>query len=93
MTDNPSPDAARDEVHLQAVRHARGAGDLHAAREAMGQLLGPYWAWARLVAYAKLERVPNRDADAGDVAQNLIERLPWWKFSRYSGSVSETARR
>lgn len=41
----------------------------------MGQLLGPYWDWARLVAYAKLERVPNRDADARDVAQNLIERL------------------
>jgi len=75
MTDNPSPDAARDEVHLQTVRDARAAGDLHAAREAMGRLLGPYWHWARLVAYAKLERVPNRDADARDVAQNVTERL------------------
>lgn len=75
MTDNPSPDAARDELHLQAVRDARAAGDLHAAREAMGQLLGPYWDWARLVAYAKLDQIPNRDADARDVAQSLIERL------------------
>ncbi len=75
MTDNPSLGAARDELHLRAMRDARAADDLAAERHALGKLLGPYWEWGRSIAYAKLDGVQNRDGVADDVAQNLIERL------------------
>jgi len=75
MTEDPSPDAARDERNLRALRAARASGGSAAEREALARLLEPYWGWARSIAYAKIHGVPNRQADADEIAQELIGRL------------------
>lgn len=75
MTDDSSPDAARDERHLEQVRAARAAGDLAAERAALGQLLNPYWEWARSIAFGQLVGVPDRAADAEVIAQEVIAEL------------------
>jgi RNA polymerase sigma factor (sigma-70 family) len=71
----PLPGAARDESNLQALRDARSAGDIVAERAALARLLAPYWDWGRSVAYGKLNGVPNRAANADEIAQELIRRL------------------
>lgn len=75
MTDTSSPDAARDETNLQAMRDARTAGDLAGERDGLARLLAPYWVWGRSIAYAKINGVPNRAADAEEIAQELMRRL------------------
>lgn len=54
---------------------ARAAGDLAAERAALGQLLSPYWEWARSIAFGQLMGVPDRAADAEVIAQELIAEL------------------
>jgi DNA-directed RNA polymerase specialized sigma24 family protein len=75
MTDDASPDEARDELHLKALRAARAAGDMAAEREALGKLLAPYWEWARSIAYARLAGVSDRAGEAEVIAQLLTLRL------------------
>ncbi|HWX95357.1 MAG TPA: sigma-70 family RNA polymerase sigma factor [Solirubrobacteraceae bacterium] len=75
MTHTSSPDAARDEANLQALRDARNAGDVAGERDALARLLAPYWLWGRSIAYAKINGVPNRAADAEEIAQELMRRL------------------
>jgi RNA polymerase sigma factor (sigma-70 family) len=72
MNEDSSPDAARDEVHLAALRAARDAGDISAERDALGQLLGPYWEWARSIAYSRLRGVADRSGEAEVIAQQLM---------------------
>ncbi len=72
MNEDSSPDAARDEVHLAALRAARAAGDISAEREALGQLLGPYWEWARSIAYSRLRGVADQSGEAEVIAQRLM---------------------
>ncbi len=75
MTDTSSPDAARDEINLQALRDARNARDVAGERDALARLLAPYSLWGRSIAYAKINGVPNRSADADEIAQELMSRL------------------
>ncbi|HUY58504.1 MAG TPA: sigma-70 family RNA polymerase sigma factor [Solirubrobacteraceae bacterium] len=75
MTEDPSPDAARDERSLRTLRAARASGDSAAGREALARLLEPYWGWARSIAYAKIRGVPGRQAEADEIAQELVGRL------------------
>lgn len=75
MTDDPSPDAARDERHLQALRAARAACDEFAARKAMADLLDPYRQSVRTIAYGRLEGVADRAGEATRVAQDVMVRL------------------
>ena len=75
MKKDPSPDASRDELHLAELRAARAAGDVAAEREALGQLLGPYWEWARSIAYARLRGVPDRAGEAEVIAQQVMLAL------------------
>jgi hypothetical protein len=72
LTDTSSPDASRDETNLQALRAARDAGDVAGERDALARLLAPYWLWGRSIAYAKINGVPNRGADAEEIAQELV---------------------
>lgn len=75
MNEDSSPDAARDEVHLAAFRAARAAGDVPAEREALGRLLGPYWEWARSIAYSRLRGVADQSGEAEVIAQQLMLAL------------------
>lgn len=75
MNKDASPDASRDEHHLAAIRVARTVGDVAAEREALGQLVGPYWEWARSIAYARLRGVPDRAGEAEVIAQQLMLAL------------------
>ena len=75
MTGDPSADAARDERNLRSLRVARASGDSAAERDALARLLEPYWGWARSIAYAKIRGVPNRQAAADEIAQELVGRL------------------
>ena len=75
MTDDPSPDAARDERNLQALRKARAVGDELAARRAMADLLDPYRNSVRTIAYGRLEGVSDRAGEAERVAQDVMVRL------------------
>jgi DNA-directed RNA polymerase specialized sigma24 family protein len=72
VNNDPSPDADRDELHLAALRASRAARDVAAEREVAGHLLGPYWEWARSIAYARLTGVPDRAGDAEVIAQQLM---------------------
>jgi RNA polymerase sigma factor (sigma-70 family) len=74
LTDT-SPDAARDATNLQALRDARGAGNVTGERDALARLLAPYAQWGQSIAYAKINGVPNRSADADEIAQELMSRL------------------
>ncbi len=74
MTDT-SPDAARDATNLQALRDARGVGSVPGERDALTRLLAPYAQWGHSIAYAKINGVPNRSADADEIAQELMSRL------------------
>ncbi len=75
MTEISSPDAARDETNLQALREARNAGNVTGERDALAGLLAPYAQWGHSIAYAKINGVPNRSADADEIAQELMSRL------------------
>jgi RNA polymerase sigma factor (sigma-70 family) len=75
MTGDASPDESRDEHYLRALRAARAAGDTGAERAALGQLLTPYWEWARSIAYARLAGVADRAGDAEVIAQLLTTKL------------------
>ncbi len=75
MKDDASPDEARDERYLRALRAARAAGDAPAEREALGKLLAPYWEWARSIAYGRLVGVSDRSGEAEVLAQQLTLRL------------------
>ena len=75
MTDDASPDAARDERNLQALRDARAEDDDFAARSALADLLDPYRQVTRSIAYGRLEGVPNRADEATRVAQDVMVRV------------------
>jgi DNA-directed RNA polymerase specialized sigma24 family protein len=75
MTDDASPDEARDQRHLKALKAARAAGDGAAEREALGKLLAPYWQWARTVAYGKLAGAPDRAGNSEVIAQEVTAKL------------------
>lgn len=57
------------------MRAARAVGDLAAERAALGQLLNPYWEWARSIAFGQLVGVSDRAADAEVIAQEVIAEL------------------
>lgn len=93
MNDPPSPDEARDEAQLKALAMARAVGDIAALREAMGLLIGPYWEYARGIAFSRLASSQNREQDAEEVAAAVSSRLvkalndktdfgkPFWKVA------------
>jgi RNA polymerase sigma factor (sigma-70 family) len=69
------PDRTRDERNLAAVREAKVANDTLALRGALGQLVSPYWEWARWIAFGNLAGVDDRAADAEVIAQELTAKL------------------
>lgn len=75
MSEEPNLIDARDERFLRQARRARGAGDAGAEREAISRLLGPYWAWARTIAYGRIDGVDDPATDAEEIAQELMRRL------------------
>jgi RNA polymerase sigma-70 factor, ECF subfamily len=75
MNDDSHPDRARDERNLAAVRDANADGDEVALRDALTELVVPYWGWARTIAYSKLDGVDNRGAEADAIAQEVIAEL------------------
>lgn len=75
MSEEPSPIDARDERFLRRVRAARAAGDGAAEREAISRLLEPYWSWARSIAYGKIGGADDPEADAEEIAGDLLRRL------------------
>jgi RNA polymerase sigma factor (sigma-70 family) len=75
MSEEPNPNDARDERFLREARRARAGGDVAAEREAISRLLGPYWDWARSIAYGRIEGVDDPATDAEEIAQELMRRL------------------
>jgi RNA polymerase sigma factor (sigma-70 family) len=75
MSDKPSPPDARDERFLRRARAARAGGDAVAEREAISRLLEPYWSWARSIAYGKIGGANDPQADAEEIAGDLLRRL------------------
>lgn len=75
MDKEPSPTDARDERFLRRARAARSAGDDPAEREAISRLIEPYWPWARSIAYGKIGGADDPDADAEEIAGDLLRRL------------------
>src|SRR4051794_35196753 len=75
MNNDSQPDLDRDQRHLRAVRAAQATGDAIALRTALGQLVGPYWVWARSIAFGKLTGVADRAGDAEVIAQEVTAKL------------------
>lgn len=75
MSDDPTPEEQRDELHLQELRTARAKSDAQAEEAALRRLLEPYWGWARSIAYGRLGDIPNRGAAAEEIAQETLRRL------------------
>lgn len=75
MSEFPSPPDARDERYLRRVRAARAAGDPAAEREAISRLIEPYWSWGRSIAYGKIGGADDPEADAEEIAGDLLRRL------------------
>jgi RNA polymerase sigma factor (sigma-70 family) len=75
MSEEPNPTDARDERFLRRARAARSAGDTAAEREAISRLLEPYWSWARSIAYGKIGGADDPEADAEEIAGDLLRRL------------------
>ncbi|MHB8695017.1 MAG: sigma factor-like helix-turn-helix DNA-binding protein [Solirubrobacteraceae bacterium] len=60
---------------MKAVRDAKASNDTLALREALGQLVSPYWEWARWIAFGNIAGVDDRAADAEVIAQELTAKL------------------
>jgi DNA-directed RNA polymerase specialized sigma24 family protein len=75
MNKQSQPDLDRDDRNLRAVRAAQAGGDAIALRTALGQLVGPYWEWARSIAFGKLSGVPDRAGNAEVIAQEVTAKL------------------
>lgn len=75
MNNDSHPDLARDERNLRAVRAAQAADDSVALRTALGQLVSPYWEWARSVAHGKLAGAADRAGTADVIAQEVTAKL------------------
>lgn len=75
MNKDSQPDLDRDDRNLRTVRAAQAAGDQAALRTALGQLVSPYWAFARSVAYAQLSGAADRAGTADVIAQEVTAKL------------------
>src|SRR3954451_15600055 len=75
MSEDRSQTDLRDERFLRRVRAARSTGDTAAEREAISRLLEPYWSWARSIAYGKIGGADDPEADAEEIAGDLLRRL------------------
>lgn len=75
MSEEPRSPDAHDERFLRRARAARAAGDTAGEREAISRLLGPYWTWARSIAYGRIGGADDPKADAEEIAGDLLRRL------------------
>jgi RNA polymerase sigma-70 factor (ECF subfamily) len=75
VDDGPTDAERRDQRLLAALSAARAAGDSPAERQAMAELLAPYWPNCRSIARGRIGGVANPLVDAEDIAQEVMRRL------------------